>query len=227
MSIRRAALAVTALGVLPAGLQAQSFDQLTRPMVEITDPDMMDRLLSELLIVPPDSLEAIRLVDITGNGYGPNDLLVVLPGEQVHYLDMYMPLALRQMMDDWESDINFRAELRRGEEREALLAAHLDEDPARTIAGACVDAIAANYAGDDMSLLVRRTGADARVEMWNFDPLGLGYDADSGGAVCEVQTQRFRFAAPLTVNTLIEGERCVSVWVEQGQVKKQPCEQQP
>ena len=201
----------------------QTFDQITRPMVEITDPVVIDDVLSELLIVAPDSLEALRLVDITANGYGPDDLVILIPGQRVYVLDTYVPMTLQRLMRTWVFEADFRQESQQGDEESILVDAHLSEHAESVIASACVDAIADHYSGDDMHLLVERNDGTARVSMWNYDPMNLRYDADASDGVCAVQTQRFEFAEPITVTAFRDQAQCLEVWTDRGKVTTRRC----
>lgn len=202
---------------------AQSFDQLTRPMVTLTDRVVIDRILSDLLILPPDSLTSMQMIDVTANGFGVDDLLILLPGGQVHHLDEYVPPALQEVMAGWSLEADYRYEALVAETGAALLTAHSSEDAAGAIAGSCVNAIATHYAGSGMNLLLSQGQGTARIEMWGFDPQGLQYGGTPEAISCEINRQKFEFARPITVTAFRDGDTCVEAWGDQGRVQTRPC----
>ena len=203
--------------------QAQRFDQVTRPMVRLAEPAIVNDLLDALLIPPPDTVTAIQLIDITGNGYGPDDLLLIEPGEQAHFLDTYIPTVLQQVLSQWDMEANYRYEVDRMATENLVVAAHLAEDPEGVIAGQCVEAIDEQYGGDDMEVRISRTGSTVSLEMWAYDANGLTYAEPTAGALCEVQRQRFERAPPGVLTAFMDGATCVEAWQEAGVVQQRPC----
>lgn len=203
--------------------QAQTFDRLVRPMVTLSDRETIDLILNELLILSPDSLTSVLMVDVTDNGWGVDDLIVLNPTGQVHHLDMHIPPALQELMTTWSFEAGYREEGLQVETGNALLAAHISQDAAGAIAGSCVDALSIHYGGDNMNLLLSQGQGTVQVEMWGFDKDALRYGGAGGGAQCEINRQRFEFAPPLTVTAFREGSRCLEVWGENGRVVERPC----
>jgi len=202
---------------------AQSFDQITRPVATLTDPVMMQEVLGDLLIFPPDDLTSVQLVDITGNGYGPDDLLIVNPTLDVHYLGDFLPQSLRSLIAQWEFEADFRYDITREVTTEDFQSAHLREDAAASIAGACVTAIDAHYTGDDISLRLDRDGGSVRVELWGYDEDALHYGGASGDLQCEINRQKFEFASPIQIQAFREPGQCIEAWTENGVVSTRDC----
>ncbi|MXW82049.1 MAG: hypothetical protein F4246_03380 [Rhodothermaceae bacterium] len=203
--------------------QAQSFDQLTRPMVTLTDHAVIEQILTDLLILMPDTLVSVNLVDVTANGYGPDDLLILNPTGNVHHLDEYIPVSLQALIAEWKFDADYRYEALLSETPEALLAAHTTQDAPDAIAGMCVDAISQHYAGGDINLLISQDSETVRLEMWGYDPEALQYGGAGESIACEINRQKFEFARPIVVTAFRDGNTCVEAWGDEGQIQTRPC----
>ena len=214
---------VLAMAGLGGPALAQQFDQFLRPVVTLTDPAMIDQTLAELLILPPDSVTALRMIDLTGNGFGPDDIVLLLPGEEVYTVESFVPARLQQAMQQWRSEADYTQEAARGESEAILLDAIDDQDPAAAIFGACTTAIDTHYGGDDLDLLLSRDAGTIRLEMWNYDPLKLAYTPPDEEDLCRMDPQRFQFARPVSVSAFIDGGRCIEAWQEEGTVYTKPC----
>ncbi len=203
----------------------QSFDRLIRPMVTLTDPMVMDQILSDLLILPPDSLASIQLVDVTANGYGPDDLLILNPTAEVHYLGEFIPREFRDLVAGWNLEVDYRYEALREESGPALLAAHMEQDASAAIAVSCVEAVERHYEGEDLQLQLIRDQGTVRLEMWDYAPEALQYGGAPEAAACEMDRQRFEMARPIRVSYFRDEGDCVEAWAEEGKVKTRSCVQ--
>ena len=204
--------------------QAQSFNQMTRPMVTLTDHAVIGRILSDLLILVPDTLISLDMVDVTANGYGPDDLLILNPTGQVHHLSEYVPVSLQSLIAEWEFEADYRYEALLSETPEALLAAHSGGDAPDAIAGTCVDAISKHYTGGDMNLLISQDHETVRLEMWGYDPQALQYGGAGETIACEIDRQKFEFAPPIVVTAFRDGDACVEAWGSSSQLRTRPCQ---
>ena len=201
----------------------QEFDQVTVPVVTLTDPDLVVSLLDAMLIPVPDTVTALRMIDVTGEGFGPNDLVVVEPSGRTHTLDAFIPITLQRIMREWNVLTDYRHESPVGRGGDMTLQAHRAADAEAAIAGACVSAVDAHYDGDQLDLQLTRGAGTVRVAMWGFDPAGMAYSPPTGDALCRIDPQRYEFAAPLTVTAFAEAGRCVEAWQEDGKVYTRPC----
>ena len=77
----RAFVVTAALLGAPVGVTAQQVDftQVTRPVVQLTDSSAIDFLLFELFFEPLETPTRLQVVDVTQNGFGPDDVLIVYP----------------------------------------------------------------------------------------------------------------------------------------------------
>ena len=223
MTVFRAVTIVFTCWVSCLPLQAQTFDQKTQPIVTLTDAEQIDMVLNTLLVLPMGPVTHIEVIDVTGDGFGSHDVLVLWPGEEIHALGAVPPMRLREMMADWGTNVDYREELALGQESSLVVEAHEGENPSEAIAGACIEAVAAHYGGDELQLQVSRSQGKVSVEMWNYDPLALRYGGATSGTACVVQKQRFERMQAHVITVFADGEDCIETWVEDGQVVRQPC----
>jgi len=201
----------------------QSFDQITRPVATLTEKEVMEEILRDLLILTPTELTSIQMVDITSNGFGPDDLLILNPTLEVHYIGDYIPPSLRTLISEWTFDADYQTNVIREVTDDKLLNAHLEEDAAATIAASCMNAIDTHYIGDDMNILLARNDGTVKVELWGYQPEYLLYGGASDGASCEINRQRFKFARPIQVTAFKDPSTCVETWTENGRMMTSTC----
>ncbi len=201
----------------------QSFDQITRPVATLTDRAVMNEILTDLIIPIPSELTSIQMVDITSNGYGPDDLLIINPTLDVHYIGDFIPPSLRSMIAQWDLEVDFRYDVIREVTSQDLITAHMEEDPGATIAGICINAIDTHYSADNMNILLKRNASSVRVELWGYDPSALSYGGPSESAACEINRQRFKYARPIQVTAFKDPSACIETWTENGQVQTTNC----
>ncbi|MCY3630291.1 MAG: hypothetical protein OXG94_09795 [Bacteroidetes bacterium] len=204
--------------------QAQTFDRLIRPMATVADRETIEMILNELLILVPDSLTTMSLIDVTANGYGVDDLIILNPSGQVHHLDTFIPVALQDLVATWSFEADYRYEGLVPETPMVLLSAHRGESASDAIAGTCVDAVSQHYSGGNMNLLISQDHETVRLEMWGYDPQALQYGGAGETLACEINRQRFEFARPITVAAFRDGANCVEAWGSSGQLRTRPCQ---
>ena len=203
--------------------QGQTFDQLTRPIATVTRPAQIDTILSELFIPPPDTVSHLDIVDLTGNGYGPDDVVIVYPSQATYPVSVNVPRTLKKLMSAWELEADYRLDATLGESETVAADAHQREDPRAAISGDIVTAITRYYDGTDIDLRLSRTADGMRLDMWNYDPQAMRYAPQAcypGGG------QRFRFAEPRFVVAFAEPDACIEAHREGTRIVTQPCTHQ-
>ena len=202
----------------------QSFDQLTRPVASLVRPSLIDTFLTELLIPPPDTLSRIDIVDLTRNGFGPDDVIILYPSQTAYPVRADVPRLLQDIMKGWELVADYRLDATLQESHTLQPEAHRLQDAKGAISGAIVSAIAQYYQGTDIDLRLARAEEGIRLEMWNYDPDAMRYRAIASGPAClSGDAQQFRFAQPRFVVAFTEPGRCVEVRQTDGQVLTTAC----
>lgn len=195
-----------------------SFTQVTRPVAQLTDQSAIDELLGELLIapqIPQDSINRVEVIDVTENGYGPDDLVVIYPsGETFNIEPSLVSGRVQEIMSSWvqESDFQydaanapadaFRPAPPGAEEAAADTAAAdtTESDTTRTarprgstaqyeIMADVLETVQRNYNGQSISLLLEREAGGFTVEMWDYNPELMQYQSAPTGPPDTVRTR--------------------------------------
>ncbi|WP_340106288.1 Sec7 domain-containing protein [Rhodohalobacter sp. 8-1] len=82
-------------------MENANVSQIFRPTAELTQQDAIREFLSGLLL-PGDAqdIERIEVVDITNNGFGPDDMVVVHPSMEMYIIDQPDP-GISEIMRSW------------------------------------------------------------------------------------------------------------------------------
>ena len=75
--------------------------QVFRPTAEIVDSQLIEQFLEGLILAEdPSEVEKIEILDITNNGFGPDDMVVIHPSLNIHPIDQPDP-SLTEIMRSW------------------------------------------------------------------------------------------------------------------------------
>ena len=215
------------LTLVCAHAHGQTFDQLTRPVATLARAAQIDSFLTELLIPPPDTVSHLDVVDLTGNGYGPDDMVILYPSQAAYPISADVPRPLQDIMKTWELDADYRLDATLAESHTVETEAHRRRDPRGAISGAVVSAIADYYEGTGFDLRLSRADDGLRLEMWNYDPEALRYRSKPSAQVCLPQSaQRFRFAKTRFVMAFRDPGACIDARQTDGRVHTRPCSKQ-
>lgn len=204
--------AVGALGGDAYGQAKQAdFTQVTRPVAELSDQAAINELLTELIItpqIPQDSISRVEVVDVTGNGYGPDDLVVVYPSGETFNIDPSLVTGrVQEIMRSWSLESEFQydganapadsfrpdttqTDTADADTAETQFPQPQDEDPAEYgIMADILETVQRNYQGEAVSLLLEKDANGFTFEMWDYDRQAMQYQAAPGGPPDTVQTR--------------------------------------
>lgn len=213
---------------------AQHFDQLTRPIASIEQEGLIDAILDELLILPPDTARVTRIdvVDLTANGYGPDDVLILYPSLETYLLRDDVPTRVQEIMKRWELEADYRLDASLAESKRVEEEAHRQRSATDALSGAVIGAIGRYYHGGEIDLRLSRDRSGLRLEMWNFDPEAMQYVPPPDGLECVpaepsassfALEQQFRFRQPRFILAFRDPGECVVTVLNGGQMQTRPC----
>lgn len=163
--------------------QAQSsvdFSQVTRPVVQINEQQLITFMLDALIILTEEETEMLEVIDITSNGFGPDDVVVVHPSMEAHKLPPVLPSDVQDMMNGWQLEANtqFDGANAPAETYNPVL------DPAAATEGPRAEqailydllrSLERNYLGQPISILFERDKEAFSFQMWDFNEQSLKY----------------------------------------------------
>jgi hypothetical protein len=78
--------------------------QVFRPIAEVTDKTMIEMFLLDYFIAEDAvNVTKIELIDVTSNGWGPDDIMIVYPSLSVYTIEQPSP-RIQNMMSQWFFD---------------------------------------------------------------------------------------------------------------------------
>lgn len=214
--------------------RAQHFDQLTRPIASIESETLIDTILGELLILAPDTARVTRIdvVDLTANGYGPDDVLILYPSLETYLLRGGVPTRVQTIMKQWELEADYRLDASLAESEKVEDEAHRRRSATDALTGRVIGAIGRYYHAADIEMRLSRDSSGLRLEMWNFDPEAMQYVPPPQGVAClpsELPAphlaleQRFRFRQPRFILAFRDPGACLVTILKDGEMQTRPC----
>lgn len=185
-SIRPLACAALLAGTLltaasPAMGQARlDFSQVTRPVVEVQDPQLVAFLLDALIILTEGETTSLEVIDITRNGFGPDDVVVVHPSMETHKLPPVLPADVQDLMNGWQLEANTqydgandRASVYDPERDPELRTSQQKAE--RAVLYDLLRSLERNYRDAPLSILFERNEEAFTFQMWDYNEDALAY----------------------------------------------------
>ena len=135
MTLRTLVSACVIAVTLAVPICAQQIDQLTRPVASVEDEALIASFLEELFIPASDDIRRIDVVDLTGNGWGPDDVLILYPSLETYFTHGDVPRALQRVMKTWELAEDYRLDATIEDSRRVELDAHRSQNAPRCNVG--------------------------------------------------------------------------------------------
>lgn len=197
--------------------QRADFTQVTRPVAQLTDQAAIDELLSELIItpqIPQDSISRVEVIDVTENGYGPDDLVVVYPTGETFNIDPSLVTGrVQEIMSSWQLRSEFQydaanapaetfrpdtvqadtaqADTLEADTTQAQFAGGLNQDrwAEYGIMSDLLESVQRNYQGEEVSILLEKEADGFTMEMWNYEEQAMQHTAPPAGPPDTVRTR--------------------------------------
>ncbi|MCY3630140.1 MAG: hypothetical protein OXI05_10075 [Bacteroidota bacterium] len=144
--------------------------QRVLPVVEMLDVGFIQQLLDEQFILPedPDFTHAL-FYDITRDGFGSNDVMVLYPSEEQFQLGAYLSGQMADALSTQGLSTDYNLVTIR--EYADLLSeeAENESDPKKALASSMIQTIQSYYSDGDFQGYISRQGEDVRITFWGFD----------------------------------------------------------
>ena len=159
--------------------------QIFRPIAEIVDPASIETLLFEFLLAEDaDEVERIEIIDITNNGFGPDDVLVVYPSTNVYTLDQPGP-DVAEIMRGWSFEeqrrdgVNLSPDYFYPAYADTLPPDQIEETQIELVQNALIadikESLNRNYDAMPFSLRLERDNEGFTFQMWNYNRDAFSY----------------------------------------------------
>jgi hypothetical protein len=177
-------LGVAAVLAAAPSVRAQSgpvvdFTQVTRPVVEVTDRQTIDFLLFELFIEPLQEPSRLQVIDVTLNGYGPDDVIVVYPSVEAFLIPELLPDSVQQIMSSWAPEVEYKLDSGNlpSDALAALIGSASDtvNRAEKAILYDVVQAVERNYRDLPVGILFERDSVGFTFQMWDYNPPAMQF----------------------------------------------------
>ena len=156
---------------MPAFAQVEGYStQRVVQVVEMTDLAFIRSLLEEQFILPEDpEFTHALFYDITRDGFGSNDVIVLHPAEEQFQLGAYLSGEMAEALRTQGLASDYR--LTTVSDYANLLSeeAENEMDPKKALASAMIQTIGGYYSEGDFHGYVSRQGEDVQITFWGFD----------------------------------------------------------
>lgn len=176
-------LATGASGFVPRAsaqqLEPIDFTQVTRPVVQVTDSASIDFLLYELFFLPLEPPTRMQVIDVTQNGFGPDDVMIVYPSVEVFVIPEFIPDTVQVVMSGWVPEVEYRMDS--GNMSATALASLIGSEPdsTRRAEGALlydlVEAVERSYRDLPFSMLFQRDSIGFTFQLWDYNRPSMTY----------------------------------------------------
>lgn len=155
------------------------FSQVTRPVVQVTDSATIDYLLFELFVEPATPASRLQVIDVTQNGFGPDDVLITFPSVEVFTIPAFLPDSVQALMGSWAPEVEYRMDS--GNMSASALGSLIgsESDSTRLAEGALlydlVQAVERSYRDLPVALLFQRDSVGFTFQLWDYNRPSMTY----------------------------------------------------
>ena len=155
------------------------FTQVTRPVVQVTDSATIDYLLFELFLEPLQTPTRLQIIDVTQNGFGPDDVIVAYPSAEAFLIPGFLPDSVQAIMSGWEPEVEYRMDS--GNMPTSALASLIggETDSGWRAEGALLyditRAVDRSYRDLPVAILFQRDSIGFTFQLWDYNRSGMHY----------------------------------------------------
>lgn len=193
---------------LPLMGQAVKVSQSVLPTARITNQQDIERLV-ELLFIFEDEVTRMDIIDVTSNGFGPDDIVVTYPSQQTHYLGADVDGEAQAMMDQWAFEAEFRRDASSTVSPEQFDPSQNPniapgEEAEMAILSEILYSLRRNYDDEPVRMLFERDNGAFTFQMWDFKPPQMQHVEKPSGPPDTLTT--FDLLYVLASDSLIEAD---------------------
>lgn len=150
--------------------QMANVSQQVLPTVDLRDLDLIGQFLEEQFIIPADSnYNSAVFLDVTRDGFGANDLLILYPSEEYYQLSDYLPERMISVLSEQNLESDYNLFTSNDMARVVADEAETEEDPKKALAGVMLGALRTYMPAGDFEGYIHLVGDNVRVSFWGYD----------------------------------------------------------
>ncbi len=154
---------------VPVYGQIAEVTQRVLPVAEFSDVEFINTFLEEFFIFPEDPNYTSGLFyDITQDGFGTNDLLVLYPSEEQFQLGSYLPERLSSVLNTQGLATDYELSTTRALTEVIIAEAENETNPKKALAGALLASIQNYYTEGEFQGYISQRNEDLSITFWGY-----------------------------------------------------------
>ena len=171
--MRRCAVwTLVSIGAAPQLVSGQLAEVTQRvlPVAEVSNLEFISSFLQSQFIQPADNnYTSGAFLDLTRDGFGTNDVLILNPSREYFQLGEYLPTDLINVLSEQNLQADYNLSTVRQMSRVIADEAEEELDPKKALAGAFMKSLLAYYPSGDFQGYIDQAGDDLRVSFWGYE----------------------------------------------------------
>lgn len=155
-----------------------SFGQLTRPIAEVTSREDIEFLLDQLLIFPQqeEAVTQLDIIDINGNGFGPDDVVIVYPSQESFMLLDEIPADVQELMSSWALEADYQVDAGNLPASVFNPEGVVEQQAEQAILFDLLQSLQRNYDDIPVNMRFDRDANGFTMQLWDYDEAAMQYE---------------------------------------------------
>ena len=214
-------------GVARGQPQEADVSQWVLPAAEVHDLEFLRQFLDDQVILPEqDTYTSAVFLDVTLDGFGTNDVLVLEPTKEQFLLSEYLKESMLNALMALNLSDDYRINTVRSQSEAITEEAEVEENPRKALVSAVLRSVMPYYPEGPMELYLRQRGDDINITLWGYEQDGFQFVPQATQCVSPPsEPLMVELYAEPTVRTHLDFEGCVVVetWTADGKVVSRSC----
>ena len=197
------------------------------PIARVYDLGFMEQFLADQLIEPASQdYSSAAFVDVTQDGFGTNDLLVLLPSREQFLLSAYLQEAMLSTLVELNLEDDYRLTTLRAQSEAVTEEAEREENPRKALASAVLRSVLPYYEEGPFEMYVRQRTDDVSITLWGYEPDRFTFAPQATQCVTPPsEPLMVRFYREPQIRSHLDADGCVVVerWTAEGKVVSRSC----
>ena len=164
------ALAYFAIAIGPVFGQLAEVTQRVLPVAETTNLEFLAGFLESQFIQPNDpNYVSGAFLDVTRDGFGTNDVLILNPSQEYFQLGEYIPTQMINVLSEQNLRTDYNLSTIRQMSQVIADEAEEEEDPKKALAGAFMRSLLVYYPAGNFQGYIDQVADDVRISFWGYE----------------------------------------------------------
>ena len=208
--------------------QRTDIGQMVVPIAEIFDLEFIGQFLDQQLIYPANAdYTSAAFLDVTNDGFGTNDLLLLYPAQEQFPLGEYLPETMLDRLVKLNLEEDYRLITARDQSRAVTDEAEEEENPRKALASAMLRSVLPYYPEGPLEIHLRQEEGDVYIAMWGYEPNLFEFAPKA--TMCTAppsEPMMVEMYGEREIRSHLDSDGCVIVerWTDGGKVVSRSCE---